>query len=86
MWLNLPKGYDLRKSDLEFHQVLKKRQLKKFKKEIIRLVKLLKYQASLMQAPLVNQVPVPAVAPGVSAHTVPAVSVPAASLPAAVLV
>lgn len=66
--------------------MLKKRQLKKFKKEIIRLVELLKYQAGLMQAPVINQVPVPAVAPYVSAHTAPAVSVPAASLPAAVLV
>lgn len=66
--------------------MLKKRQLKKFKKEIIRLVELLKYQAGLMQAPVINQVPVPAVAPNVSAPTAPAVSVPAASLPAAVLV
>lgn len=46
-WLSLPTGWDLRKSDLEFHQVLKKRQLKKFKKEIIRLVEQRKASAAM---------------------------------------
>lgn len=82
-WLNLPVGWDLAEKDLAFHQVLKKKQLKKFQKEIDRLVKEQKAIAMNMQASLVHNAAVPVTVPAVAAPTAPAVSVPAASLPAA---
>lgn len=86
--LNLAVGSDLSQAELEFFQIFKKKQLKKFKNEIVRLVEEQKAHAMLTQAaPVYAESAAPAVA--VPGATPAAVSIPAGfepkSVPAATL-
>lgn len=55
--LNLPLGWDLSKNELEFYQVFKKKYLKKFKLEIIRLVEEQKLAAATAKSTVAQNVP-----------------------------
>lgn len=70
--LNLPVGWDLSQNELELHQVFKKKYLKKFKEEIIRLVEEQKAFAGSTHDPVAQGVPAVSVPASVTASSVSA--------------